>query len=121
MVLRKDVGAIMNEYIKKFNDFIAEIQKKENEISELLRYYDLQRADLLHLLEFESLDAIAMAKVTKKIKEISMKRRDAKEQYRELQAVSAKIQKKVIKDITPLEKDPKKYNTDIVKEFICKA
>ena len=108
----------MNEYIKKFNDFVAEIQTREEELSKLLSSYDLQRADLLHFLEFNNLDAATMAKVTKKIKEISLKRRAVKEEYRELTAVSTKIQKQKIKDLVPLANNPKKYNTDIIKEFI---
>lgn len=108
----------MNEYIDKFNDFVKELKAKEDEVSKNLRIYDLQRADLLHVLEFEKLDAVATTKVMKKLKEVSLKRREIKEQEREIQAVSCKIQKQTIKHIVPLENDPKKYNTDIVKEFI---
>ena len=108
----------MNEYIKKFNDFVEEIQTREKELSKLLSVYDLQRADLLHFLEFNSLDAATMAKVTKKIKEICLKRRAVKEEWREITVVSMKIQKKTIKDLVPLANNPKKYNTDIIKEFI---
>jgi hypothetical protein len=54
----------------------------------------------------------------KKLKEVSVKRREIKEQQREIQIVSCKIQKQTIKNIMPLKSDPKKYNTNIIKEFI---
>lgn len=108
----------MNEYIAKFNNFVQDLKDQEDRVSKNLRLYDLQRADLLHVLEFEKLDAVATAKVMKKLKEVSIKRREFKEQQREIQAVSCKIQKQPIKNITPLKSDPKKYNTDIIKEFI---
>jgi hypothetical protein len=108
----------MNEYITKFNEFVEDIKEQESKINKNLQLYDMQRADLLHVLEFEKLDAVATAKVMKKLKEVSVKRREIKEQQREIQIVSCKIQKQTIKNITPLKSDPKKYNTNIIKEFI---
>lgn len=108
----------MNEYIAKFNNFVQELKDQEAMVSKNLQLYDMQRADLLHVLEFEKLDAIATAKVMKKLKEVSLKRREFKEQEREIQAISCKIQKQPIKDIKPLVNNPNKYNTNIVKEFI---
>ena len=108
----------MNEYINKFNEFVKDIKEQEKLIGENVRLYDLQRADLLHLLEFERLDAVTTSKVSKRLKEVSLKRREYKEQSRELQSISDRIGKNVIKNLTPLKNDPKKYNTDIIKEFI---
>lgn len=106
-----------NAYIKEFNDFLEEMNKHRKEISALYSKLDLQRQDLLHFLELEKYDAVTIMRISKKIVEISKKRREAKYKLSELDAIISRM-KSPLKDREKIVKDKSKYKTNILKEFI---
>lgn len=106
-----------NAYIKEFNDFLEEMNKRRKEISALYSKLDLQRQDLLHFLELEKYDAVTMMRISKKIIEVSKERREAKYKLAELDSIISRM-KSPLKDRQEILKDKSKYKTDILKEFI---
>ena len=106
-----------NAYIKEFNDFLEEMNKRQKEISALYSKLDLQRQDLLHFLELEKYDAVTMMKISKKIVDVSKKRREAKYKLSELDAILSRM-KSPLKDRKEIVKNKSKYKTDILKDFI---
>ena len=106
-----------NAYIKEFNDFLEEMNKRRKEISALYSKLDLQRQDLLHFLELEKYDAVIMMKISKKIVDVSKKRREAKYKLSELDAILSRM-KSPLKDRKEIVNNKSKYKTDILKEFI---
>ena len=95
-----------NAYIKEFNDFLEEMIKRQKEISALYSKLDLQRQDLLHFLELEKYDAVTMMKISKKIVDVSKKRREAKYKLSELDAILSRM-KSPLKDRKEIVNDKK--------------
>lgn len=80
------------EVIAKQEKYIADIlRQKEERVSELKEFVITEEQkimDLLHLLELESLNAVEMMQVAKKLKEVRIQRRKYKDEIKMLQGIT---------------------------------
>ena len=79
----------------------------------MLSVCDLQQEDILHFIELEKCDAVAMARATKKLKLVRQKRREIKQELAVVAVVCDRL------NTTLKEKDfvPGVYKTDVIKDI----
>ena len=58
--------------------FLTQMKTRKEELSSEISRYDMAISDIMHYLENEKCDAIALVKASKKLKEIRQKRRIVK-------------------------------------------
>lgn len=58
--------------------FLTQMKTRKEELSSEISRYDMAISDIMHYLENEKCDAIALVKASKKLKEIRQKRRVVK-------------------------------------------
>lgn len=71
----------------KLNSFTSKLRQRYNELNNIRSEYDMIEQDILHFIEFEKYDAVAGAKLLKKLKETRISRRETKNEYEELQSI----------------------------------
>lgn len=77
--------------IKQINDLSSQLQSRYDQLNKLKSDYDLIEQDILHYIEFEKYDAIAGAKLLKKLKEIRIERRKIKTEYEDTQSILGRL------------------------------
>ena len=87
-----------------------------------IQKYDLMQEDILHLIEFNKFNACEGYMLSKRLKELRILRRNAKNERQALQSLISKIEptlKSTKKAIDKIEKsfNNKKYNPRIIKVF----
>ena len=75
------------EWIEEYNNLLNKVNKRHSELSKLQSEYDLEEQDILHYIELKKTDAIMNAKLMKKLKEITIKRRMVKEEISALRSI----------------------------------
>lgn len=78
-------------YSKKFNLFIEELISDKDKCIAALSQTDKQISDCLHFLENEKADAVILAKVCKKIRELRQTRRQVKNDLLDIRNVLNKF------------------------------
>lgn len=91
----------MDNYIKDFNKYCASLNIRHNELAKELSEADLEQQDILHFLEFDTYDAVTMVKVTKRLKEVRVKRRAIKDELLVIQSVLGRIGKAPLSHVAP--------------------
>lgn len=82
-------------YVNEYNEYLNRIKERQQELSALLSQVDLEEQDLLHYLEFEKCNAATLAKITKELKNVRIKRRAIKNEFEEIQKVRCRLGKEL--------------------------
>ena len=104
-------------YVGDFNKYCSSLNKRHNELVKALSEVDLEQQDILHFLEFDTYDAVTMMKVTKRLKEVRVKRREIKDELSTIQSVLTRIGK------APLAHEPQTiytYKTAVLSDISSK-
>lgn len=96
------------------DEFLKEAKVRRIELEAEQSRYDLMLTDVVHLLENEKCDAVAMVKAAKRIKEITQKRRKVKVEMEKLQS----IKDSMTKGMTRFDKKFYTYRTEIVDDIL---
>lgn len=107
---------VEKEYAKKFNAFVEELTNKKEECRTAVSAFDKQLSDCLHFLENEKANAVVLAKVNKKIRELRQARREAKDTLIDINNVLNKF--KSIKKMNEVSECEYTYRTDIVFDIL---
>ena len=103
------------DQIAKYEAYFQEIKERKKHLLGELSIVDQKRDDVLHFLELEKYDAIAMMKAAKKLKVLSKERRIIKEELSLIEHIYAKlsppIPNKIYKPAT------ERYSTDVVNDL----
>lgn len=105
-------------YVGDFNKYCSSLNKRHNELVKALSEVDLEQQDILHFLEFDTYDAVTMMKVTKRLKEVRVKRREIKDELDVIQSILCRIGK------APLAHKPKTmytYKTAVLSDISSKT
>lgn len=81
----------MSQAIQMKQQFMLDLTKRRDELSEQLKQYDHQEQDLLHFIENEKYDAVVMVKVFKQLKENRQIRREIKIEIDQLNSMGSLI------------------------------
>lgn len=94
---------LQNEFLQK-----AKVRRRELELEQ--SKYDLMVTDIVHFLENEDCDAIAMVKAAKLIKEVTRDRRKTKSELEKLSSVMDTMTKGMVK----FDQKKYKYRTTVI-------
>jgi hypothetical protein len=97
-----------------FLEFRKEIVIRRNNACKELSLCDLREQDLLHFLENENCDAVAMIKVAKGLKEVRYQRRCVKIELDKCNSIYSAIEKK---NLDKFEEKTYEYKTDVLKNI----
>lgn len=84
-------------YIEEFNEYLREIKELQTKLTSQLSEYDKQQEDILHFIEFGKYNAVTMMKVTKKLRNVRIKRREVKNKLELLIPICSRIGKNELK------------------------
>lgn len=76
------------EWTVEYNSLLDRANKRLKELSRIISEYDLQEQDILHYIEMKKFDAVMGSVLMKKLKEITMERRTAKEEFSALSSIT---------------------------------
>lgn len=96
------------------DEFLKEAKVRYTELSAEQSRYDLMITDVVHLLENEKCDAVALVKAGKRIKEISQKRRKVKNELEKLQSAKDSLTKGMVK----FDNKFYTYRTEVVDDIL---
>lgn len=95
--------------------FLTQMKTRKEELSSEISQYDMAISDIMHYLENEKCDAIALVKTSKRLKEIRQKRRAVKVERDQVLCLLRCIS---TSNIEKYEKRTKyKYRTDIMDDI----
>ena len=99
------------DYIRDFNEYCQQMNKRYQELVKELSEVDLEQEDILHFLELDTYNAVTMMKVTKRLKEVRSRRREIKNELAMVQPICSRIGKPTLTNTVP-----KRYNyrTDVL-------
>lgn len=72
----------------EYNNLLDRANKRLKELTKIISEYDLQEQDILHYIEMKKFDAVMGSMLMKKLKEITMNRRTAKEEFSALTSIT---------------------------------
>ena len=76
------------EWTVEYNNLLDRANKRLKELAKTISEYDLQEQDILHYIEMKKFDAVMGSMLMKKLKEITMERRTAKEEFSALSSIT---------------------------------
>lgn len=76
------------EWAAEYNNFLDRANTRLKELTKIISKYDLQEQDILHYIEMKKFDAVMGSMLMKKLKEITMNRRTAKEEFSALTSIT---------------------------------
>ena len=84
----------MSQAVQMKKQFIRDLTTRHKELFKQLSLYDNQEQDLLHFIENEKYDAVAMVKVAKQLKETRLARRAIKIELEQIQSMRDQLLQK---------------------------
>ena len=101
----------MSQTVQMRAQFMNELVKRRNELSEQLSRYNNQEQDLLHFIENERYDAVVMVKVAKQLKDNRQARRAVKVEIDQVNSMMSVLAKK---NLSKFAEKTYEYRTDIL-------
>lgn len=105
------------DIIKEFNDYVERINKQYEQATQDQSYWDKVISDCYHFLEFESVPAPILAKVTSKLREALRNRRKIKTEIEQLNYIKCRLGSTKNKKLENKEKTYG-YRTDFLSEIL---
>lgn len=101
-------------YYEKLNLLIGEMQCRHKTLNAELSDFDKQQKDILHIVECGKYSASEGATMLKTLKNLRRRRREIKDELRELNIIMSKMSSGLLPKIEPI----KKNNTYVLKSNI---
>ena len=101
----------MNDFKQIKQQFLYDLAQRRNELIHQLSASDIEQQDLLHFLEIERYDAVAMVKVAKQLKINRLNRRKIKVELEQLQSIKDIVAKKKFEKFAEKSYE---YKTDVL-------
>lgn len=92
-------------YYEKVNQLIGEIQCRHKALNAELSDFDKQQEDILHIIECGKYNASEGAAMLKTLKRLRKKRRETKDELRELNIIMSKMTSGLLPKIEPIKKN----------------
>lgn len=89
--MKTKTNVVEYDIIKKFNDYVAQIEDDYETARLAQGYWDEVVSDCYHFLEFESVPAPILAQLTAKLREALKERRKVKEKMEQLLYIKSRL------------------------------